>query len=105
MRAMVLQVYTMQCLIITLFCIAIICGHDITTWCYPMGPVRRLKPVNTGSHKHLKNAEKNPRPGGDLILHYMQSRHAPEEPKQLGIWFSYKACCHIERITLLGSQH
>jgi len=24
-----------QCLIITLFCIAIICGHDITTWCYP----------------------------------------------------------------------
>ena len=45
--------------------------------------MRRLKPVNTGSHKHvtetIKKAEKNPRPSGDLILRYMQSRHAPEE--------------------------
>ena len=49
--------------------------------------MRRLKPVNTGSHKHvtkmLKNTEKNPRPSGDLIPHNMQSRHAPEEPQQL----------------------
>ena len=34
--------------------------------------MRRLKPVNTGSLKHvtemLKNAEKNPRPNGDLKL-------------------------------------
>ena len=52
------------------------------------GPRRRLKPVNTGSLKHvtemLKNAEKNPRPSGDLIPRNMQSRHAPEEPQQLG---------------------
>ena len=37
----------------------------------PLGTLRRLKPVNTGSHKHvtetLKNAEENPRPSGDLI--------------------------------------
>ena len=50
--------------------------------------MRRLKPVNTGSLKHvtktLKNAEKNPRPSGDLIPHNTQSRHAPEEPQQLG---------------------
>ena len=50
--------------------------------------MRRLKPVNTGSHKHvtemLKNAEKNPRPSSDLIPSNMQSRHAPEEPQQPG---------------------
>ena len=50
--------------------------------------MRRLKPVNTGSQKHvtemLKNAEKNPRPSGDLIPCNMQSRHVPEEPQQLG---------------------
>ena len=43
------------------------------------GPVRRLKPVNTGSLKHvtetLKNAERNSRPYGDLIPRNMQSRH------------------------------
>ena len=43
--------------------------------------MRRLKPVNTGSHKHvtetLKNAEKNPRPSGNLIPSNMQSRHVP----------------------------
>ena len=48
----------------------------------------RLKPVNTGSHKHvtktLKNAEKNPRPSGDLIPCNIQSRNAPKEPQQLG---------------------
>ena len=41
--------------------------------------MRRLKPVNTGSQKHvnkmLKKAEKNPRPSGDLISRNMQSRH------------------------------
>ena len=46
--------------------------------------MRRLKPVNTGSHKHvtetLKNAEENPRLSGDLIPSNMQSRHAPKEP-------------------------
>ena len=50
--------------------------------------MRRLKPVNTGSHKHvtktLKNVEKNPRRSGDLIPRNMQSRHVPEEPQQLG---------------------
>ena len=50
--------------------------------------MRRLKPVNTGSHKHvtkpLKNAEINPRPSGDLIPSNMQSRHAPKEPQQSG---------------------
>ena len=50
----------------------------------PLGTLRRVKPVNTGSQKHvtekLKNAEKNPKPSGDLIPHNMQSRHAPEEP-------------------------
>ena len=50
--------------------------------------MRRLKPVNTGSLKHvtemLKNAEKNPRPSGVLIPRNMQPRHAPEEPQQPG---------------------
>ena len=32
----------------------------------------------------MKNAEKNPRLKGDLILCYMQSRHDLEEPQQLG---------------------
>ena len=44
--------------------------------------------MNTGSQRHvtemLKNTENNHRPSGDLILHNMQSRHAPEEPQQLG---------------------
>ena len=50
--------------------------------------MRRLKPMNTWSHKRvtemLKNAEKNPRPSGDLIPSNMQSRHVPEEPQQSG---------------------
>ena len=33
----------------------------------------------------VKNAEKNPRPSGDLIPHNMQSRHAPREPQQLSL--------------------
>ena len=44
--------------------------------------------MNTGSHKRvtkmLKNAEKNPRPSGDLIPSNMQSRHAPKELQQPG---------------------
>ena len=44
--------------------------------------------MNIGSLKHvtetLKNAERNPRPSGDLIPRNMQSRHAPEEPQQPG---------------------
>ena len=50
--------------------------------------MRRLKPVNTGSQKHvtemLKNAEKHPRPSGDLIPRNMQSMYVPEKPQQLG---------------------
>ena len=50
--------------------------------------MRRLKPVNTGSQKHvtetLKNTEKNPRLSGDLIPRNVQSRHVPEEPQQPG---------------------
>ena len=34
--------------------------------------MRKLKPVNAGSHKHvtkmLKNADKNPRPSSDLVI-------------------------------------
>ena len=45
-------------------------------------------PVNTGSQIHvtetLKNAEKIPRPSGDLIPRNMQSRHVSEEPQQPG---------------------
>ena len=44
--------------------------------------------MNTGSLEHvtktLKNAERNPRPSGDLIPSNMQSKHAPKEPQQSG---------------------
>ena len=44
------------------------------------GPMRRLKPVNTGSQKHvtemLKNAEKHPRPSGHLIPHNITTRYS-----------------------------
>ena len=50
--------------------------------------MRRLKPVNTESYKHvtkmLKNADKNPRTSGDLVPSNMQSRNTPKEPQQAG---------------------
>ena len=63
--------------------------------------MRRLKPVNTGSHKHvtetLNDAEKNPRPSSDLIPRNMQSRHVPEEPKQQGTEINVKRDSNTEQ--------
>ena len=50
----------------------------------PLWTHEKAKACNTGSLKHvtetLKNAEKIPRPSGDLIPCNMKSRLVPEEP-------------------------